>query len=187
MGIKSVLLLPRGVVPAAPFQPSAFVLPEDAHAKVHAIHGYWLDCAPAPGRLPGRRSIDPLRIPRLLENIWLLDVVPRPSDASSPDADMMAPRFRMRLVGGAMRRHGILTAPGDFIESFLPPDALPLRELHLLADTCCPAWYRGHAFMPHDRELHMLERIFLPMAEDGETVDVVLGLTVFFDEQGREM
>ncbi|MEL3889221.1 hypothetical protein V6B08_03055 [Ferrovibrio sp. MS7] len=145
------------------------------------IYAYWQECAPAPGRLPGRRALDPLRIPRLLEYMWLVDVLPR---SLSPNP---GPRFRMRLVGGAMRRFGILAAPGDFIENLLPPDALPLRELHQLAEQRRPAWYRGPAYMPHDRELHALERIFLPMADDGETVDVVLGLTVFFDEQGREM
>lgn len=156
--------------------PAPFVLPGDAHAKLRQIHDYWLECAPAPGRLPARRMIDPLRVPRLLENMWLMDVLPEPG-----------PRFRMRLVGGAMRRLGILTVPGDFVESFMAPDALPLRDLHLLAAHGLPAWYRGPAFMPHDRDLHALERLFLPMAEDGEAVDVVLGLTVFLDEFGREI
>lgn len=159
--------------------PAPFVLPGDAHAKLRQIHDYWLECAPAPGRLPGRRMIDPLRVPQLLENMWLLDVLPR--------SEAPGPRFRMRLVGGAMHRLGILTAPGEFIESLLAPDALPLRDLHLLAEQRMPSWYRGPAYMPHDRDLHALERIFLPMADDGETVDVVLGLTVFFDDQGREL
>ena len=83
-----------------PMPDAVFTLPEAAHPKIRMLHDYWLNVAPAAALLPGRRAIDPLRIPKLLENIWLMDVVGRP------------PRFRMRLVGGAMRRMGIRATVG---------------------------------------------------------------------------
>lgn len=152
-------------------------LPAYAHPKVSAIHAYWQECALAagPGLLPRRQQIDPLRIPKLLENMWLMDVVGRP------------PLFRLRLVGGAIKRMGMLAAPGDFIEQYMAPDAPPLREMaHVIAENQL-SWFRGPAYMPHETELFLLERIFLPLAEDGRNVDVLMCLTVFFDAQGREI
>ncbi len=158
-----------------PMPDATFLLPEDAHPKIRLLHDYWRECAPAAGLLPGRRQIDPLRIPKLLENVWLMDVVDRP------------PRFRMRLVGGAMRRMGILAAPGDFVEKFLAADAPPLLQLRHLVAERQPIWFRGQAYLPHETRVFALERIFLPLADDGLMVDVVLGLTMFFDWRGREL
>lgn len=154
---------------------TTFLLREDVHPKIRLLHDYWLECATAAGQLPGRRQIDPLRIPKLLENVWLMDVVGRP------------PRFRMRLVGGAMRRMGILAVPGDFVDTFIADDAPPVQELLHLVAARQPTWFRGQAYMPHETQLFSLERIFLPLADDGQMVDVVLGLTLFFDWRGREL
>ena len=49
-------------------------LPSTAHPKIVAPYDYWLKAAPTTGVLPGRQHIDPIDIPSLLENIWLVDV-----------------------------------------------------------------------------------------------------------------
>ena len=158
-----------------PMPDAVFTLPEAAHPKIRMLHDYWLKAAPAADLLPGRRQIDPLHIPKLLENIWLMDVVGQP------------PRFRMRLVGGAMRRMGILVAPGNFVEQFMPEDAPPLGDLRAMVQDHRPVWFRGQAYLPHETQLFALERLFLPLADDGRQVDVILGLTIFFDWRGREL
>lgn len=152
-------------------------LPAYAHPKVSAIHAYWQECALAagPGLLPRRQQIDPLRIPKLLESMSLIDMVGQP------------PRFRLRLQGGAIRRMGMLAAPGDYLDQFMAADAPPLLDLAHIAASRQLVWYRGRAYMPHETVLFSLERIFLPLAEDGRSVDVVMGLTVFFDGDGREL
>ena len=41
--------------------------------------------------------------------------------------------------------------------------------------------------MPHDAQMFSLERIFLPLAADGRTVDMLLCLTVYYSTDGRDI
>ena len=59
---------------------------DESHNDIKVLYDYWCRIAPA-GRLPGRQHFDPLDIPHLLPNIWLLDVHRDPI------------RFWRRLVG----------------------------------------------------------------------------------------
>ena len=59
---------------------------DEAHNDIKLLYDYWCRMAP-PGRLPGRQHVDPIDIPHLLPNIWLLDVHRDPI------------RFWRRLVG----------------------------------------------------------------------------------------
>src|SRR3546814_18827524 len=70
---------------------SAIILPEDAAPKIKALLAYWQSIHPAGGGLPGRRHLDPVDIPELLPNIWMIDVKRGPL------------RFRFRLVGTEIR------------------------------------------------------------------------------------
>lgn len=149
--------------------------PPGAHRKIAAIYRYWQSLAPAPGRLPSRGAIDPVAIPELLENIWLVDILGPP------------PRFRVRLAGEALRRMGFGLKRGEFLDDFMKPDDLPLRQFRLLAASGRPVWFRGEAYAPHERTLSELERIALPLAADGVAVDAMLCLTVFYTFDGREV
>jgi hypothetical protein len=41
--------------------------------------------------------------------------------------------------------------------------------------------------MRHRSEMAELERLFVPLAADGATVDIIMCLTVFFGSNGREL
>jgi hypothetical protein len=146
-----------------------------AHPKVRWIHEYWRDRRPAPDRLPGRQHIDPADFPRLLENIWLLDVLGSP------------PRFRFRLIGEMPRRFGVPAKVGDFIDQ-APGAESPgaLRELFAAVAERQPCWFRGPPTLRHESQIAELERIILPLARDGEQVDMMLCLTVFYGASGEE-
>ena len=151
--------------------------PPTAHSKVHALYAYWRRIAPAPGILPGRRRIDPVKIPALLDNIWLVDVVP-------PE-----PRFRFRLIGDAPRRMGIPGKPGDFLDQFHAGGITDpaLNDFRTVAAQRTPIWFRGKALIKHRSEMFELERLFLPLASDGTTVDILLCLTVFYTPEGKDI
>jgi hypothetical protein len=153
------------------------LLPETAHPKIVQLHDYWKSKAGSRGLLPSRRDIDPTEIPKLLENVWLLDVV-----GQTP------PRFRFRLIGDAIRRQGIPGRPGDFIDQFFSPgigDAR-LADLHAVVATGTPSWSRGKPMLQHQNEVSELERILLPLATDGRRVDMLLCLTVFYRSDGQQ-
>lgn len=155
----------------------ANAVPVSAHRKILELHQYWRRKAEAIGRLPARRDVDPVDIPTLLENIWLLDVVGEPR------------RFRFRLIGGALHRMGIPGKVGTFTDELLPDgneDAV-MVDFHRAVRERKPVWFRGKARVPHATSMFELERLFLPLATDGSTVDMLLCMTVFYTLDGLEI
>jgi len=133
-----------------------------------AIYDYWCRKAPAPGLLPGRRHLDPAEIPRLLPHIWLVDVV---DDVR---------RFRVRLVGTALVDAGIPLRVSDFVIDRLLPEQRQkaFEEFGSVVWSREPLWFRGRVNLRHDTYVHEVERIFLPLAADGRTVDMLLCLSL---------
>ncbi len=142
--------------------------PASAKPEIVAIYDYWRSKAPASGLLPGRQHIDPVEIPRLLPNVWLVDVVDDPR------------RFRVRLIGTMLVDVGIPLRVGDFIVDRLLPEqrAASLVEFESVVQSREPLWFRGGVNLRHDTYVHEVERIFLPLAADGRRVDMLLCLSL---------
>lgn len=152
------------------------LLHEPLHAKVRALIEYWISVHPA-GLLPGRRHFDPLDVPTLLQNIWMIDVE-RASEL----------RLRYRLIGTSVARAFEKDTTGQYLHDAHPdfhetPVWSYMREV---ADTGMPNWRKGAPHFGMRQGFRHLERVFLPMASDGRTVDLILALTVFLDSQGNE-
>ena len=144
--------------------------------RVVRLMEYWRDLAPGPGLLPGRRHFDPMRVPDLLPNIWLIDVV-----RGTPN------RYRYRLIGSALTDAGAPIKPGMFIDELgerIEQDAAHAAFERVL-NTRQPDWRRGPPIIKHLKFIATLERVLLPLAEDGETADVILGMTVFYLLDGK--
>jgi len=137
----------------------------DCHPRIRALADYWQRIHPALG-LPGRQHFDPVDLPDLLPNIFLVDVAP------------VAGEFTYRLVGSRVAEFFGKDLTGrSFLEAFVRP-----KSANAYIDLCdCvaarqPRWRRGKtAFVP-SREFTEIERVYLPLASDGETVDMVLGM-----------
>lgn len=140
----------------------------DWHPQISALHAYWSAIAP-PGLLPGRQHVDPTAIPRLLPHVWMMDV------QSSPL------RFRWRLIGTEAQAGKLLLRPGDRLDDHLEGEELARAEavLREVVQGRRPSWARGRPVMPHAATVLSLERVILPLARDGETVDMLLGATVY--------
>lgn len=127
---------------------------------------YWLERR-RDGRLPGRDDIDPLDFPHLLGRIYLIEVV----------HDGPRVRFRFRLWGtkiSGLFRH---EHTGHWLEDIAAPGTLPDLERTLLT---CVEERRPHFWR---REIPggvvdfvATRRMLLPLAADGETVDMLFGL-----------
>lgn len=155
----------------APAPPAPPDLPpeEGMSAAVAATLRYWRAIRPAPGLLPGRQHFDPLDLAPHLPNVWLLDV----------ERDPLV--FRYRLIGTAITEAGNPARPGDRIDD--PKFALGERAAEMLDRLARVAeggidYARGRPFVRHRKELVALERISLPLARDGRTVDMVLNASV---------
>jgi hypothetical protein len=170
---KSGAFVLRQAMSEAPRSPYSQMVPEDCHPKVRAIFDYWRSVHPDGGGLPGRQHIDPIDIPQLLPNIWLIDVKRDPY------------RFRFRLVGTQVVDYAGEDNTGKWFDERLP-DFNPSVFIDVV-ETGRPSWSRGHSKMRPEKNYYELERVRLPLASDGKTVDMILSLTVFFDSEGNEI
>lgn len=140
-------------------------LPADAKdPRFRAFFVYWQSKAP-PGQLPGRQHIDPLEIPRLLPHIALYDVVRLNTDF----------RFRFRLVGTGVAEALGADNTGRFIDEIMAPDAYgPLHAAYsrLVRDHALQYWQRNLPFA--NRDFLAVQRLALPLAADGSTVDMIM-------------
>ena len=49
-----------------------------------------------------------------------------------------------------------------------------------VAESGKPNWRRGKSLIRFEKDYAELERLYLPLASDGETVDMILAITVFY-------
>ncbi len=142
---------------------SAGNIPAECHPMVAEMASYWRSIHPANG-LPGRQHFDPVDIPSLLANIRLVDVHGTP------------PRFLARLVGTSLvDLHGF-DYTGQWLEDAYENFEASRTHLGLLnvLSSRQPDWRRGQPILSEGKEFNQIERLNLPLASDGETVDIVL-------------
>lgn len=146
------------------------------HPRIARLTEYWRGLSPGPGLLPGRRHFDPMEVPDLLPNLWLVDAV-----HGTPN------RYRYRLVGGAVIDAGGPMRVGMFVDEL--GDLIDQVAAHAAFDgvvaTRQPDWRRGPPIVKHLQFVSTLERVLLPLAEDGRQVDMILGMTIFYLMDGR--
>lgn len=121
--------------------------------------------------MPRRADIDPIDIPKLLPDLMLVDVRP-------------AGRYRYRLIGTEnAEAHGV-HATGRYLDEVLPGSEYKAHVLGLY-DKCVevrrPLYSECLFLSPHDRRPERQTKVlFLPLSEDGTTVNQVLVVQVFF-------
>lgn len=142
------------------------------HPKIARMRAYWESLIEPPLTIPHRDAFDPVNVPDLLSNLWILDVV-REGDATL--------RFRMRLIGELIRQAGITARPGDYMDephiTSVPKAALAV--LARVAETAMPDYAIGTPLLNHDRNISKLERVMLPFTCGDGQVDQIFGCTVF--------
>jgi hypothetical protein len=123
-------------------------------------------------RLPSRGDLDPLDFPWLLGNISLAEVL-RDSAGNL--------RFRLRLVGTrAVERFGY-DPTGRFIDELPEPDYRDRLRLKFNELVRRGVPLVEQLDMVIDERRHVYEILRLPLASDGETVDMIMLAADFFD------
>lgn len=129
------------------------------------LHDYWQGKR-KPGALPGRRDIDPIEIPQLMPQVALVDILREPLD------------YRYRLFGTRLVEVMGAERTGKRMREVMNPAAIAATERLLagLIATREPIAFAGRLFWL-DKEFIRFETLVLPLAADGETVDMaVMGL-----------
>jgi len=150
----------------------------DWHPLVRQFYEYWLSITPE-GRLAGRQHIAPEHMVPMLSRMWMLDVHRHPL------------RFRYRLYGTALANSLHREVTGRWMDEAAPEIVSnpEVRDrLRFLAEAGCPTWRRGPTLRDGRDPLHrLIENCVVPLAADGRTVDIIIGVAVLFDATGREI
>jgi hypothetical protein len=155
--------------------PASFALPEGAAPKIQVLYNYWQSIHPGGGALPGRRHLDPIDIPELLPNIWMIDVQRPPL------------RFRFRLVGTEIVKFTGRDVTGRWLDEIYPDyEKTDAFRMHRdCAESGRPGYRKSGVLSNPGRNYVEAERLYLPLAEDGQEVDIVLVMTLYIGDPPR--
>ena len=137
------------------------------HPKIRELCDYWRSIHP-PDHLPGRQHFDPCDVAPLLPDIYLLDVCPQTADLT------------FRLMGtGLVTLFGHDYTGLPFEQAYTSgKGSYSYRDITDMLETKQPRWRQARAMFAAGRDYLTLERVILPLAKDGTTVDIVLGMVV---------
>jgi hypothetical protein len=136
--------------------------------EVQDGYSYWRSKV-VDGQLPRRSDINPVDIPRLMPHAVMLDV------KREPEFD-----FRYRLIGTYVSEHLFTDHTGSWfseIEHQKPPSEIWGNCRHVV-ETGKPSLPATPYVGPH-KGYRKVEDVFLPLAEDGSTVDTLLVFICF--------
>jgi hypothetical protein len=142
--------------------------PPIADAGLRALYDYWLVLGGQSGGLPALQQFDAACVPRLLSNIWVIEV-----DAESC-------RFRMRLAGESINAIYRRSISRKFFAEIFEPSDLPTIVSRYRRALTEPAIFaaKGHVYAAAGHYC-VGERLGLPMlGRDGGT-RILLGATFY--------
>jgi hypothetical protein len=146
--------------------------PDYPAPQLTALHDYW-DAKRRPGRLPSRADIRPEEIHRLLPHLVLYDVL-RPERVEGDGYD-----FRARLVGTAVSQLFGREITGRKLSEVADLIDFVRVQRRLGAVVDCRGPESGISRVHHpERAFLKFAHLTLPLAGDGQTVDMLLGARV---------
>ena len=135
---------------------------ERASPEVKAIYRYWV-LKHQGDRLPRRADIDPLEFPRLLPHITIVEVVPDER------------RYVYRLVGTKdVEVRGQDPTGKSVLEGFFGPSVEDALHCYDTVVKTQQPHYDDEPYVTLDRRYSDDETLFLPLSDDGETVNRIL-------------
>ncbi len=148
------------------------VLPPDCHPKIRALLSYWQ--SKLHGRaIPARRDIAPYEIPELLPHLFLVDV---------PETGPMVYRLSGTAVV-ALMGHDVT---GRTIGEGMLPEHRDeaIGRYASIAAGARPNFHRRR-LKEHTNDFAEVDRLVLPLSEDGVRVNMLLGMTIRRAEVAR--
>lgn len=135
--------------------------------RILQVLDVWLAAAGG-AAMPRRSAIDPAKLGRNLDIVWLCDVV-RPG-----------PRYRYRLAGERVNEVYGGSLAGRFMDEIIPAatQAPVLARYHRVVAEHGVSHTAGSLYLSSGR-IYAGERIAMPLSDDGQIVDALLGATAF--------
>jgi hypothetical protein len=134
-------------------------------AELKRLYGYWSEKA-GDRAMPSRSDLDPIiDIPELTSNLWLVEVEPDP------------PGFRVRLLGTeVVNRYGADFTGKRLDEVDLGDQGDAIRREYVeVVGSKKPLYARHQIHIEGTATFLPYERVLLPLSDEGETVNMILG------------
>ncbi|MCR9070332.1 MAG: PAS domain-containing protein [Alphaproteobacteria bacterium] len=136
--------------------------------RIRRAYTYWSEKQRG-AALPARADIDPSDIPTVLPHMTLVE----------RDAD--TGRMRYRLFGSALVDLIGRDPTGQYLDEVYPdfngsPSKIYREQVF---DMGKPSHRIGRPTLRFAKDFYSVERLYLPLAEDGRNVDMVIGVLVF--------
>lgn len=147
-----------------------------SHPEHTWLYDYWRQRRPS-GGLPGRKDIDPVDFPHLLSRLAVIEVEPQDDGV----------RYRYRLAGTEIVRRAGRDPTGKYFHDLYEGDYLQSAQALYdgLRQTAEPH-FSQRVFPIGDGESYLrYDRLILPLASDGRTVDQFLLLIVVVEQGGE--
>ncbi|MEH6402899.1 MAG: PAS domain-containing protein [Sneathiella sp.] len=140
-------------------------------ARLINLLDYYLKIHPK-SRLPARADFDPSDIPLCLPNLALVDVERNPF------------RFRYRVMGTSITFNIEQEGTGKYLDEIIPgvETQFPHLDRAEVAETGLPIYRLGEGSVSFRTDFANLERVHLPLATDGNLVDMVLSMYIYFSD-----
>ena len=140
--------------------------------ELRELHALWQKLR-GDRRMPARRDFDPTEVPKLLPDIFLVDVL-----AGSPPER----RYRVRLQGTAQVGYFGADWTGSFLHQMI--DQASADRFCAVGDYVVssrePWMSSGDLYWLPEKPFYRFETILLPLSDDGTSVNMILGLTRLF-------
>ena len=142
--------------------------PPLADAALRALFDYWRELGMAAGGLPALADFDPLRLPSLLPNIWVIEVEPESC------------RFRLRLAGESINAIYRRSIGRKFFAEVFEPDDLPgIVERYRRALTEPAIFYATGYVYAAAGQYCVGQRLGLPMLGGDGGTRILIGATIY--------
>ncbi|MFT6559748.1 PAS domain-containing protein [Sneathiella sp.] len=136
--------------------------------RIVELLDYYLEIHPK-DQMPSRRVFDPFHLPRLLSHLTLVDVERDPY------------RFKFRVMGSTITDNMELEGTGKYLDEIFPgiEEQYPYLDRVTVAENSCPVHRLGQPSLSFRTDFANLERVHLPLASDGKTVDMILSMFIY--------
>jgi len=140
--------------------------------ELQQLHALWQRLRGA-RHMPARSDFDPMQVPKLLPDIFLVDVF-----ADAPRER----RYRVRLQGTAQVDYNGADWTGRFLHEAV--DRVPADRFCAVGDAVVagrtPWMSTGKLYWLPAKPFYRFETILLPLSDDDVSVNMILGLTRLF-------
>ena len=163
------MIVENAIVPGSTRQLSSI---DECRPELRELHDLWLKLKGS-RRMPSRRDFDPVAVPKLLPDMFLVDVL-----AGSPRER----RYRVRLQGTAQVDYIGADWTGSFLHQVV--DRITADRFCAVGDFVVssrePRMSTGKLYWVPSKPFYRFETILLPLSDDGISVNMILGLTLLF-------